>query len=242
VLAREWVSVSDPDDDHLRYTFDVSFLLSSYQCVYGAGCRSIAPDRDDPVLGCCTHGAYLNEDDDPAELRRLVTEELSPATMQFHARARRGGPLATDDEGEVHTRLVDGACIFLNRDGFAGGTGCALHHLAVRDGSHPMTHKPTVCWQVPLHRTIDEQVANDGGTLVTHTIAAFERGHWGEGGADFGWWCLDDATAFVGRDPVYRSMETELRTMVGDRIYEELAGHLDRRRRQAGLVRFLPQV
>jgi hypothetical protein len=95
-----------------------------------------------------------------------------------------------------------------------------------------MTYKPVVCWQVPLHRTIEEQVANDGATLEVHTIAAFERGHWGEGGADFGWWCLEDAAAFVGDRPLYRSMERELREMVGDTVYDELAGFLDRRRKQ----------
>jgi hypothetical protein len=241
VLDREWVSITDPDDDHVRYVFDVSFLLSSYTCIYGAGCQGIEPDGGAPELGCCTHGAYLNEDDDAAELRRIVVEDLDPSTMQFHAQAvKRRGLLVRDDEGEIHTRLVDGACIFLNRPGFAGGTGCALHHLAERQGVHHMTHKPTVCWQVPLHRTVDEQVANDGQPLEVHTIAAFERGHWGEGGADFGWWCLDDDTAFVGREPVYRSMETELREMVGSPVYDELADYLDRRRRSSNRVRFLP--
>lgn len=240
MLDREWVTVGDPDDDHRRYTFDVSFLLSSYTCIYGAGCPSVFPESEEPVTGCCQHGAYLNEDDDADELRRLVDEELSPETMQHHETARQQGLLTEDEEGEVLTRVVDGACIFLNGTGFSAGEGCALHHLAERRGEHHMTHKPTVCWQVPLHRTIDEQVANDGGTLEVHTIAAFERGHWGEGGADFGWWCLDDDTAFVGREPVYRSMEAELRAMVGDEIYEELAAYLDRRRRQRHRVRFLP--
>jgi hypothetical protein len=241
-LAREWVSIDDPDHDHLRYTFDVSFLLSDYTCIYGAGCPGIDTDRDDPVLGCCVHGAYLNEDDDADELVRIATEELDASTMQFHRKALRKGLLVTDDEGEVHTRLVDGACIFLNRAGFPAGEGCALHHLADRHDVHHMTYKPTVCWQVPLHRTIEEQVANDGATLEIHTIAAFERGHWGEGGADFGWWCLEDAAAFVGDRPLYRSMEHELRTMVGDTVYDELAGFLDRRRKQRHRVAFLPVV
>ncbi len=242
MLEREWVTVRDPAHDHRHYTFDVSFLLSNYQCIYGAGCPSVHPDVQDPVMGCCQHGAYLNEDDDADELVRLVDEELSPQTMQHHARAQADGLLTEDEEGEVLTRVVDGACVFLNGAGFAAGEGCALHHLAERRGEHHMTHKPTVCWQVPIHRTIDEQVANDGATLEVHTIAAFERGHWGEGGADFGWWCLDDDTAFTGREPVFRSMEAELRTMVGDVVYDELAGYLTRRGRQRHRVTFLPTV
>jgi len=240
VLEREWVSVSDPDDPGLRYTFDVSFLLSSYTCIYGSGCEGVHPGQQDPAIGCCVHGAYLNEDDDADELERLVRDELDSATMQFHALARRSGAVVKDDEGEAVTRVVDGGCIFANRSGFPGGEGCALHHLADRGGAHHSTFKPTVCWQVPLHRTIEEQVANDGGVLEVHTIAAYERGQWGEGGADFGWWCLDDEVAFVGRTPVYRSMEVELRLMVGDAVYDELADYLGVRRRQGGRVTFLP--
>lgn len=242
MLEREWVTLIDPADDHRRYTFDVSFLLSDYTCIYGAGCQGIHPGEQDPVLGCCLHGAYLNEDDDADELARIVAEDLDPSTMQFHRSAVRRGLYTEDEDGEVHTRVHKGGCILLNRSGFAGGEGCALHHLAEREGVHHMTHKPVVCWQVPLHRTISEDTADDGGTLEIHTIAAFRRGDWGEGGADFGWWCLDDDTAFVGQRPVYRSMETELRTMVGDAIYDELAGYLDGRRGQRGRVRFLPTV
>ena len=240
MLEREWVSVRDPADDRVRYTFDVSFLLSSYTCIYGAGCDGVHPDWQDPAIGCCVHGAYLNDDDDAATLTALVRDRLDPERMQFHASARTDGVLTEDEEGELLTRVVDGGCVFANRTGFAGGAGCALHHLATADGVHHSTYKPTVCWQVPLHRTIEELTANDGGTLQVHTIAAYERGHWGDGGAEFGWWCLDDEVAFVGREPVYRSMAVELRLMVGDAVYGELADHLDGRRRQRSRVRFLP--
>lgn len=234
---REWVSFRDPDDDHVRYTFDVSFLLSGYHCIYGAGCEGI---DGDPEVGCCAHGAYLNEDDDEATLQRLVDEDLDDTVMQFHDLARQQGCTEVDEDDEVHTRRVDGACIFLNRSSHAAGAGCALHQYAVSRGEHHMTHKPQVCWQLPLHRTVDEQVDNDGTTLHVHTIAAFERGHWGTGGADFEWYCTDDPAAFGARRPLYRDMEAELRAMVGDVVYEALARHLDRRRRQRNTVRFLP--
>jgi hypothetical protein len=243
LLDREWVSVTDPTDDHLRYTFDVSFLLSSYTCIYGNGCEGVHPGEQDPAIGCCGHGAYLDERDDADELLRLVRDDLDATTMQYHAKAmKRRGVVTEDEDGELHTRVVAGGCIFANRSGFAGGEGCALHHLAEARGEHHSTYKPTVCWQVPLHRTIEEQVANDGETLEVHTIAAYERGHWGDGGSEFGWWCLDDDTAFVGRDPLFRTMEVELRRMVGDAVFEELARYLETRRGQAGQVAFLPVV
>lgn len=246
MLNREWVTVVDPDDEHLHYTFDVSFLVSNYQCIYGDGCPGIEPEASAPDKACCVHGAYLTEDEEEAEIEAKL-ELLDPSTMQFHGLAVRKGIWVTDDEGEKHTRLVDGACLFANRMDWADAEpgrmmGCVLHHLADRLGDHHMTHKPVVCWQVPLHRTIEEKVANDGDTLEVHTIAAYERGTWGEGGADFDWWCTEEPDAFVGRDPVYRSMEFELREMVGDAVYEELAEFLDGRRRQRNVVRFLPVV
>lgn len=240
--VREWVSIDDPADPYLRYTFDVSFLLSSYTCFYGRGCQGVHPGAQDPAIGCCVHGAYLNDDDDADALNRLVTEQLDPSTMQWHDEAMTAGVIDIDDDGEAHTRVIEGGCIFANRSGFGAGEGCALHHLAIRQGHHHMTFKPTVCWQVPLHRTIEEQVANDGSTLAIHTIAAFERGHWGEGGADFGWWCLDDATTFTSSDPVFETMEAELRMMVGDAVYERLAQHLNARRLEPSVVSFLPTV
>ena len=40
----------------------------------------------------------------------------------------------TNKHGETVTRLLDDACIFLNRPGFAGGAGCAFH-IAARGGA-----------------------------------------------------------------------------------------------------------
>lgn len=237
MLDREWVTIVDPNDDHRRWTFDVSFLLSRWRCIYGQGCQGIRSDGPDPVVGCCVHGAYLV---DAAERRHLerVVRRLTPELCDRYPDIRRDGWWERDDEGEVRTRTVDGACVFLNRS--PGRMGCALHLLAEAEGRSPMETKPTVCWQLPLHRTISEEVGPDGRTVEVHTIAAFERGTWGEGGADFHWWCTEDPAAFTARQPLYRTMEAELRAMVGDEVYEELVSYLERRRRQRGRVRFLP--
>lgn len=241
MLEREWVSVRDPDDDHLRYTFDASFLLSRYRCIYLDGCQGCRADGPDLEVGCCVHGAYYVDDEERERIERAVAEDLDGEVMQFHAEALAGGVTERDEDGEAATRVHDGACIFLNRGGWPAGTGCAFHILAERSGAHPMTTKPTVCWQLPLHRSISEEVANDGRTLEVHTIAAFERGTWGEGGADFHWWCTEQPEAFTADDALYRTMEAELREMVGDPVYEELAAEFDARRERPH-VRFLPTV
>lgn len=240
VLEREWVSIRDPHDLHLRYTFDVTFLLSRYGCIYGLGCPGIYEDRAD--VGCCAHGAYYVDDEERERIEAAVTKELDAEVMQFHGEALARGATERDAEGEAKTRIYEGACVFLNRAGWPGGVGCAFHVLAQRRGEHHVMYKPTVCWQLPLQRSIEEQVANDGHPLQVHTIAAFERGTWGEGGADFHWWCTEQPAAFTNGQPLYRSMELELRAMVGDDVYEELRDFLDGRYRLGARPEFLPLV
>ncbi len=240
MLEREWVSIRDAHDPHLRYTFDVTFLLSRYRCIYGRGCPGIYEDH--PDAGCCVHGAYYVDEEERERVETAVSEQLDGEVMQFHSEARTRGASERDANGEARTRIQEGACVFLNRTGWPAGTGCAFHLLAQRRGEHHMTHKPTVCWQLPLHRSIEEQVANDGRNLQVHTITPFERGTWGEGGADFHWWCTEQAAAFTSRQPLYRSMECELRAMVGDDVYRELRAYLDQRRRLRSRLEFLPLV
>ena len=65
--------------------------------------------------------------------------------------------------GPRNTRVVDGACIFLNRTGFAGGAGCALHLAAFDAGESPIDFKPSVCWQLPIRWTGNRGRRNRGG-------------------------------------------------------------------------------
>ena len=52
---------------------------------------------------------------------------------------------------------------------------------------------------------------------------------WGEGGADFDWYCTSNAEAHTGKLPVYKSSKVELLTMMGKSGYEELAKLCDSR-------------
>jgi len=131
-------------------------------------------------------------------------------------------------QGETVTRLVDDACIFLNRPGFAAGAGCAFHIAAVRRGLNPMTLKPEVCWQLPLRR--EDEVDDDEGH-VTSVIRQWDRRHWGKGGREFHWWCTESSDAFVGTKPVYKEMEAELTKMVGPKVYERFVALVQERER-----------
>jgi hypothetical protein len=222
--AHEWVSFEDPDEDR-SWRFDVTFLLSKWSCIYGSGCQGVltgpAPEMEQ---GCCSYGAHFTGREDAARVR-AASRTLTREQWQFYADGRRNGVTRKDADGTTVTRLVDDACIFLNRPGFAGGAGCALHRAALERDQPPLELKPDVCWQLPLRR---EEETGDGGHLTT-TITQWDRRHWGEGGREFHWWCTEAPEAFRGAAPVYRSLKAELMAMTGPAVYRMLTAYLDTR-------------
>ncbi len=230
--AREWVTFDDPDEEGRRWQIDVTFLLSNWQCIFGCGCQGVltgpAPEL---IQGCCSYGAHFSDRKDRDHVNR-VAKELTDEEWQFRANGTKKGIYARvgkDEEGRIEwrTRLVDDACIFLNRPGFPGGPGCALHLHALRRGIHHSDVKPEVCWQLPLRRIDDEQ---EDGTVVS-TLTEFAREGWGEGGDDFYWWCTEAPEAFTAREPVYRTLSVELRKMLGTKLHRRVTEYLDQRRR-----------
>lgn len=219
---REWVSFEDADEQR-TWVFDVTFLTSPWTCIFGAGCQGVLTGPSpELVQGCCSYGAHFTDDDDVARVE-AAAETLQPTDWQFRREGRQRGVTKTLPSGETATRLVQDACIFLNRPGFEGGAGCALHQAAARHGQQPMELKPNVCWQLPLRR--DDR--DDEGGHVTSTITEWGRQHWGGGGEEFHWWCTEAPEAFVGTSPVYRSMAAELVGLVGTNVYDRLAAYLD---------------
>ena len=183
MLDREWVSLTDPDEPHDRYVFDVSFLTSTYACIYGQGCPGTEGVPDDD-RGCCRFGAHFVDDTDRDRTVEMV-EVLGPEYLQHHDVAVRKGVVVAEEDGAERTRRVDGTCIFLNRTGWHRGAGCALHQYAMDRDEHFIAWKPEVCWLVPLRREIVTDVADDGEERVTTTITSYDRGAWGAPS-----WCL----------------------------------------------------
>ena len=219
--AHEWVSFEDEDEER-TWVFDVTFLTSNWTCIFGRGCQGVLTGPAPELYhGCCSYGAHFT---DSADRRRVekVAATLSDEEWQFRAKAKKGGIAKKERSGEVVTRIVDGACIFLNREGFGTGPGCALHYAALARGRNPLELKPDVCWQLPLRR--DDTVADDGH--VTTTITEWDRKHWGAGGEQFHWWCTEAPEAFVGTRAVYQEMAAELTAMVGKRTFRRLQAYL----------------
>ncbi|MDA8268293.1 MAG: hypothetical protein M0013_07955 [Actinomycetota bacterium] len=226
--THEWVSFVDPDEDR-TWMFDVTFLESPWTCIFGRGCQGVltgpAAERNQ---GCCSYGAHFTDADDVRRVEQAAAE-LTPGQWQYHGRRARGAGASavvrTTRSGQQATRLVADACIFLNRPGFAGGAGCALHLAALERNVPPLALKPDVCWQLPLRR---EDHSDDAGHVTT-IVRQWDRRDWGSGGGDFHWWCTESPEAFVGHHPVYRELHDELIALVGEPVHTLLCAALDAR-------------
>lgn len=217
---RDWLSIEHGGD---TYLFDLSFLLSPWRCIFGQGCKGVLDDDATELgHGCCSHGAHFADAADRTRVRRLA-ERLRPDQWQLRREGRaRPGPIARNEDGDWTTRLVDGACVFLNRPGFDRGAGCALHVAAVDAGERPMDWKPEVCWQLPLRLT--HHVDEVGHT--TWTLREWQRRDWGEGGASFHWWCTESPEAFVDASPVVVTLRDEIVGLVGEEVHRRLLDEL----------------
>lgn len=223
--AHEWFSFEDPKELRI-WMFDITFLLSSWTCIFGAGCKGVLDgDATELVQGCCSYGAHFSGKEDIARVRKAA-KTLSSRQWQFKDKGLKSGITRTVD-GETITALVDDACIFLNRVGFEGGPGCAFHKAAIERGVPHLTLKPDVCWQLPL-RQVD--LSDETTGYVTSMITQWDRKHWGEAGEDFHWWCTDSPEAFVGAVPVYENLADELRAMTTKQAYNALIAYLSERR------------
>lgn len=237
-FPREWLEFVDPGNDEHLIVADLTWLTSRWTCVFGtSACQGIVAGM--PDAGCCTHGAFLSDDDDRKRLKKAV-KKLTPEDWQLMDEARNAdGEITKDgylewdelDEGPAQrTRRHDDACIFLNRPGFAAGPGCALHTMALRRDIEPHTVKPDVCWQLPIRRTQEWVERSDGVQILRTVITEFDRRAWGPGGADLHWYCSGSPDAHVEQRPVWESHAAELTELLGKTAYRELVRQLERRK------------
>jgi hypothetical protein len=207
-------------DGATRWRFDTAFLRSNWTCIWGRGCQGILAEPAEHLgQGCCSIGAELDGEGEAMNLAAL-TATLDPSRFQHHAEAGAGGVFA--DESRSTTRVVDGACIFLNRPGFPGGAGCALHVEALHAGESPVDWKPSVCWQLPIK--VDWEPGE--GDAEVATVRRWERSDWGAEGETMAWCCTEGTRAYAGTVPVVESLGEELEAIVGHTVYVELRRRL----------------
>jgi hypothetical protein len=216
-MSDEFVEVFDHDT---LWRFERGFLQSNWTCIWGHGCKGIL---DHPAAelqqGCCSVGAEL------ADVEEAMTVSALAATVpthlwQFHDKVDTDDVFS--DDTRTNTKVVDGACIFLNRPGFTGGAGCALHLAAQAAGESPIDWKPSVCWQLPIRV---EWAMQDDGTEHA-TVRRWSRADWGEDGETMSWCCTEGTEAYVGGQPVIQSLAEELAAVTGQAVFVQLRQRL----------------
>jgi hypothetical protein len=213
----EWISF---EHDGATWLFDVTFLESAWACIWdkmpGRPRRTHSGGRAGLLQSARTSRTTA------IDLVTIAATRLTAEQWQFH---RPVAAAIVDDGGSSVTALVEDACVFLNRPGFPGGAGCALHRGALEAGSSPRHWKPEVCWQLPLRL---EHHEDDNGHAVA-TLRQWRRRDWGDGGAAFHWWCTEDDRAFVETAPVYERLGDEISALVGVELHDRLVAYLRRR-------------
>ena len=226
-MPDEPASESDTDEIEIDagdtvWRFDRGFLQSDWTCIWGRGCHGIESERAAELgRGCCSLGAELDGIDE-AMMVSALADTIDAEIFEHHTDARADGIFS--DATRSNTRVVDGACIFLNRPGFAGGAGCALHLAALDADESPLDWKPSVCWQLPVK--VDWELRGDDVEVAT--VRRWSRPDWGADGETMAWCCTEDDDAYIGDRRVIDSLAEELEAVVGTPVFVELRRRLDR--------------
>ena len=126
------------------------------------------------------------------------------------------------DESRSSTRVVDGACIFLNRPASLAAPAARCTSRPSTSASRPIDWKPSVCWQLPIK--VDWE-AGEGDTEVA-TVRRWERRDWGAEGETMAWCCTEGDRAYVGEERVIDSLAEELEADRRPDVYVELRRRL----------------
>jgi hypothetical protein len=228
-LHKEWATFIDPRDASV-WEIDLTFLASSWKCIYGNGCKGI---HGVPVGGCCQAGVFVQtgpDDEEGADDFKKLEARLKQMTADDWdlIDRYRDDWFKERSAGSRHTRVHGGHCVFQNTgEGSSGSIGCAFHVAALRRGEDPLEWKPFTCGLVPF--AIDHE--EDDDEVETHTLRAYDHElDWGSGDSEpLDWWCIDSPEAYVSPTPLYRTEEGLLRRVLGDELYGEVAAHMEAR-------------
>ncbi len=106
-----------------QWQVDVTFLASSWHCIFGQGCQGVLTEpAPEMVQGCCSYGAYESEKKVKEKVEKLA-KRLGDDEWQFKEIGLKKGVWASAGKDEWRTRLHEDACVFLNRPGFEAGPG-----------------------------------------------------------------------------------------------------------------------
>ena len=194
--SREWVTIPVPGKERKQWQIDVTFLMSSWRCIFGQGCQGVLTEpAPELIQGCCSYGAHESEKKVKEHVEKLA-KRLGDDEWQFKSVGLKKGVWANAGKDEWRTRLHQDACVFLNRPGFEAGPGLraapARAEHAASTSPRPSPRCAGSCRCAPFDRDEEDD------SSVTSVLTEFGRDGWGEGGEEFAWWCTEAPEAFTG--------------------------------------------
>src|SRR3954466_2578084 len=103
--SREWVTIPVPGKERKQWQIDVTFLTSSWRCIFGQGCQGVLTEpAPELVHGCCSYGAHASDKKDKRRIEHLATK-LTADEWQFKQRGDERGVWKPVGKGEFRTRL-----------------------------------------------------------------------------------------------------------------------------------------
>ena len=229
------------EDGPVTYRVNMSFLTSSWNCIFGQGCPSTLLKGANYNGGCCEIGTHMTVED--VEKVTAVIADMTEEDADDIEAIRKGWydktPKGDEQRAEFpyHTKTRDGLCVMSNRvGGRADKPGCSLHAYAMRNGISHIETKPDICWQLPFG--VSEEEDNAGGTVivVTNTSGATWGNHRIDD-TDFpGWLCTESPEAFGGRMPAYVYGRDELIAQMGEKPYEYMVEQIRAEQDRVGSV------
>ena len=104
--TREWITIPVPGKERKQWQIDVTFLTSSWRCIFGQGCQGVLTEpASEMVQGCCSYGAHESEKKVKTRSRRSPSK-LTDEEWQFKKAGMKKGVWANAGKDEWRTRLA----------------------------------------------------------------------------------------------------------------------------------------
>ena len=213
---------------------DLTWLTSSYMCIFGQGCHGIYADA--PDVGCCTLGAHFADKDDEKRVATYVDHARRRSSGSSEAAGPQGAQEGLD-RASTTTASARPAPSRSTASRRASSTtaptsrrrrrAAPCTHWRSSTGKNPLETKPDVCWQLPIRRTF-RNVERQDGTSTPRSRSASTTGAAG-GPAATTWTGTARATPrrTSRAEPVYVTHEAELAELMGTAAYDELVRHCE---------------
>ena len=89
--TREWVTIPVPGKERKQWQVDVTFLMSSWHCIFGQGCQGVLTEpAPELVHGCCDYGAHESEEKVKEKVEKLA-KKLGDDEWQFKSVGMKKG-------------------------------------------------------------------------------------------------------------------------------------------------------